>query len=854
MPQIAPIIAGAFGALKATLAAGGIGAFLIRTAISVGLSLLAQRLMGRQREPGQRIDGTSAGEDIPQSFILGRYLTGGHLEYHGSHGDAGGTPNAFYTLVISLSDVPGVALRRVRVNDRWVDLGGTPHADFGLPMLDYRKGSEDFAWVRFYDGSHTTADAMLVSRYGSDPDQPWTAQHIGTGVAYAIVTLRFDREQFQGVPRFGFELGGIPVYDPRLDSTRGGDGPQRADDPATWAPSTNLAVLAYNLLLGIPLPGGSVYGGGVPVDDIPLANAVAGMNVCDELIGEGDDERAQFHGGLEIRVDQEPAEAIEELLRAGLGQISELGGVFRTRWGAPDLPVLAIADEDLSISDPQSFEPFPGLQSTHNAVRITHPSPDHLWEPVQTPADFSAAWEAQDGGRRLPVQMVVPACFDHGQAQQLAHAYAEDNRRWRQHQIVLPGDAQVLEALDTITWTSARNGYSSKLFEVVQASYRPGSLFVALTLRERDPDDYDWSADFELPAPPAPAPAVVDLRVVATADWGIEAIALRDNASEPRRPGLRLHWTPAVVEDAVSVQWQLELSATNEVVASGTARAADGAVVFAGALPETTYRARIRPQLSRPTGWTDWKSATTLALYLTEADLDALLRARIDAAFERHDEALGRARGNIAEIRGQLTAIRDYLDTLAEDDIEEDAQTFRRRAELRSAVEEAEAAIVQEQIVRATADAALAADITTITASVGANTAQIEHLSATRVDAAGAVAAVEATISVQYGSLSAMATATAFAQATLEGVETGFVWSLGAGDVLSLVQISDGTTAPVTTARLNANYIILNGDVEVDGTFAIASGTTGARVVINTQGVFVYDASNVLRVKIGSLA
>lgn len=630
-PAVGAAFAKLFVGIQATLAAGGVGAFLLRTAISVGLSLLSQALM-KPKSPaasGVKIDGTTAGEDTPMRFVVGRRMVGGHLEYHNSHGQAGRTPNAYYTLVVSVCDVPGATLRRVRVNDEFVTLGGTAHPDYGFPMLEKRVGSDDHGWVKFYDGTQVTADPMLVSRYGADPDQPWTANHILTGVAYAIITLRFNREVWQGPPSLRFEMNGIPLYDPRLDSSVGGSGAHRWNNPATWAPTENLAVIAYNLMRGIPIPGGNIYGGEVEAEDLPLANAVAGMNVCDTTVSG----RAQYRGGLEISVDEEPAIYIEELLKAGLGQVSELGGVFRTRWGAPDEAVMAITDEDISVSNPQEFDPFPGIEATYNAIRITHPNVETAWEPAQTPALYNAVWEAEDGDRRLPIQMEVAACFDHAQAQQLQSAYIRDERRFRQHQIVLPPEAQILEPLDTIAWTSERNGYSNKLFEVVASRYMPKTMMVALTLRERDPADYDWDSELELPSAPGYVPTERDPRSVDGADWSVTGTSVTDASGGARRPALLIQWDPEVIEDARQLEYQVEVNATGAPVTSGLANGNSVAVVVVeGVLPATVYRARVRPVVDAPAIWSDWQTATTPDVRLTADDIEASIIAQIDEA------------------------------------------------------------------------------------------------------------------------------------------------------------------------------------------------------------------------------
>jgi len=93
--------------------------------------------------------------------------------------------------VIEICSAPGAKLERLILNDDYVEIGTGAHADYGLPILgDY----EGHAWIRYYDGSQTAADPMLLARYGTHPDRPWTADMVGTGLCYAILTFYYDRE------------------------------------------------------------------------------------------------------------------------------------------------------------------------------------------------------------------------------------------------------------------------------------------------------------------------------------------------------------------------------------------------------------------------------------------------------------------------------------------------------------------------------------------------------------------------------------------------------------------------------------------------------------------------------------
>ncbi len=336
--EAAPVFAaiGAFAStVGAAFAAGGFFTSTIvgRLLLAVALSALQRALMPKPREPGIKTKVTQTGGTNPLAFPLLKYSTGGtHACPPMSHGTVGKTPNAFLTYVIILSDVPGATLSRYMINGQYVTLGGSPHPDYGLPVIGDLNG---LAWIKVYDGSQTVVDPMLMSRYNIYPERSWAADMIGRGLVYAICTFRYNRERFPGLPRVRFEMNGIPLYDPRKDTTVGGSGAHRWNNKATWEPSVNPQVGVYNVLRGISLDDGSVYGGGFPAEDIPLASWFAAMNECDLLVTNGSGTEPQFRAGLEVSVDEEPADVIGELLKACAGNIAEIGGLWKSRVGAP---------------------------------------------------------------------------------------------------------------------------------------------------------------------------------------------------------------------------------------------------------------------------------------------------------------------------------------------------------------------------------------------------------------------------------------------------------------------------------------------------------------------------------------
>lgn len=627
---IGTAIGGAISAVSAFAASSFIGSILVNTAISVGISLIARALTPKPtiKQSGIQTAVTTTGGTEPQGFILGRTATAGHHVCPPMSHDEDGTPNGFLTYVIELSDLPGIGLSRVILNDGYSDLEATAHPDYGFPLLKQRVGGADHAWIKFYDGRQTVADPMLVAKYASYPDRPWSSSFIGHGTAYAILTFRYNREVFNSLPNVRFELDGIPLYDPRFDSSAGGSGPQRWSNPATWTRSANPAVMIHNILRGIRLPTGEVWGGDVPADDLPFDNWFAAMNACDAPIGS----RPSFLAGLEVKLEMEPAEVIDELAKTCLGQISEMGGVFRMRVGAPAAPVQFITDEDIVISAPQELDPFPGLAASANAIASEYPEPASLWTSRAAPPLFNPTWEAEDGGRRLSTSLNFPACSDVSQVAQLMAAYIKDARRFRTHRLVLPPEAFLLEPLDTIAWTSLRNGYTNKIFEVVEITDQPGTINQELVLRERDPSDYGWTASQDLPAV-VPVTGLAPRPPQIIAGWSVAASTLKDELGLDRRPAITLSWVGSAALDALFVRYEVRLKATTQVVAAGLAdRAAGSVLVSDGLLPEADYEVRGRYVLDRPTEWSSWLSVTTPGIYLQGADLRGGLKGLMDEA------------------------------------------------------------------------------------------------------------------------------------------------------------------------------------------------------------------------------
>lgn len=801
-------------------------------AATVATSMLTKAK--KARSPGIMIETTLQGGTNDRTAIFGLYCTAGSEATPAmSYGQSGKTPNARLVKVIALADVPTDGISRVIINGEYcslTSLGGGKYSIGGKYA--------GHAWVTFHDGRQTTADATLVSLFGSYPDRPWTSARIGKGVTYCWFEFLYNTEIFKAEPTVRVELRGMRLYDPRKDTTAGGSGSHRFDDPTTHEMTYNNAVMIYNILRGLNLPGGARWGGECTVDDVPFTNWVAAMNECDALVGTSTGNEAKYRAGYEFSLNEEPADVIEELLKACSGQIFESGGVYKMRVGTPGLPVMFITDDDFIITKPQELDPFPGIGQAKNTINAVFPHPGELWQQHDAPQLQNQDYVDRDDGIEQVADLQFPACPYPNQVQRIMRAWLEDDQRWRRHTGTLSHQAFALEPLDTISWSSDRNGYVDKLFEVGMTATNLYTLLVNIAIREVDPADYDWDEEFELPDPVSPGSWLLP-EEQAVEGFAVEAYAVKDADSDGRRPAIRCTWDVEGAVDALAIRIEVRLAATADAVTAITvANVGDGVqIISEGILASTGYEVRARYLVERPTEWTTWQGVVTGNILLGPKDFDfdelleglgpsilipslvnptkfALIQQVIDAAY--NDKAIRRASelqekafegvyGNVAQIYNE-TLIRLNQDEALAQSL--DVQITRINAN--------EAAIVSEATTRSTADSALAASISSLGVTVSNNTAAITSESIARADGDTALAGSLTTVTARLNN----------AGGTGVTVESAF--AAQASDITGL--------KGEYTLRINVNGRVAG--------FGLANGSAGSEFSILADRFIVVDPAN----------
>lgn len=851
------------GALGAVGTAATILGTAITLAVGIGLQFIAGALMRKRgsADVGGTTGKMQTGGVVPRSFPFGQKALVTHsLTYWNSFGQDGKTPNAYVVFEFALADLP-VGGGRAALAELWANgtqatwnPSATP-GTYGIAIPEFNKDGRDHMWVEVSDGTQTTADSLLVSLFGGDANWPYANSRIGIGVVKVRVICRLNRDLFSGYPSFKFVAKGISFYDVRKDSTAGGSGSHRFATQSTWEVTANPVIVAQNLVRGISYGGQWFFGAQtVSAAQVPFSAWSAAANECDETITNPDaTTEPQFRCAGEIRLDMEPADVLDDLMRACNGKIGEIGGIYKPHVGPANIAVLSITDDDIRTNEDQTFEPFFGLQDIVNSINAKYIEPGDGWTAKDAPALVDTAFEAEDGGRRQPVDLQYEYVPFARQVQRQNRAALTDYRRERRHVLPLAPEAWRLEpAIDFISWTSERNGYTAKLFSVEGATDMDGYL-VGVTLKEVDPSDYDnWTSV----APVVTPPVIVfpPSQGIAAAD--IDGVTVQ-GAGGRAKPGAMMTWNGTDQDDVRAVGFEIRLSGGSDIIYSGetpeSAVAEGQYIVTANLVSATDYEGRLRfvPFTGRVTTWSDWIDFTTPDVRVNWGELEAATQRGLTAIAD----AAARRDTLIAELAAQVQSL--------EQQIEGNRFTISRRVV--SVQGQASAQLTEAYNVLAGVDTATAESLSTLSANLGTTSANLSSFQSAQATTNASVATSLSGLTASYDGISAGGQVSMAALAGTSGFSAFYEVRLTAGTAdpaAFRMTVDSGGLSGIDLIAARTRFLLPSGAgvglLTADGLlladrFDVASAGSGERTRYTKFGMYVYDASGVLRVAVGRL-
>jgi hypothetical protein len=381
----------------------------------------------------------------------------------------------------------------------------------------------------FYGLDNQSASSIL------DESTNWGSNHKLSGVAYLAFKFTWNQDAFGSLPEVKVILKGKKIYDPRLDTTKGGSGSHREDTASTWAYNENSALCLLDYLRN------ARYGKGLPNSafETNYDSFKTSANICDTQVTPYTSAPADidlFQTNLVIDTEQKVIDNVRELL-------NPMRAIFTYTQGKYFLIIENTGTSALSLNSDNiigGIKIFGEKKNTkYNRVIGTFVNPDKEWQEdtiTFPPADDSglavgdryATLLAEDNGTQLEGNFTFQGITNPYQAEELCEIILRRSRNALAVEVMVTSEALNLTIGDLIDLTYSTGGFSAKLFRIYGLSINTDST-VSLKLIEHQDNFYTWSskalapviADTTLPNPnnvSAPASVTLDDQLIEYSD------------------------------------------------------------------------------------------------------------------------------------------------------------------------------------------------------------------------------------------------------------------------------------------------------------------------------------------------
>jgi hypothetical protein len=498
----------------------------------IGIALIGGALLG-PKAPRRAASAAQLqlGEQ-PRQAIFGRAALGGSLVDAFNFG--GKYQTDWEVLVIALADHRSDALEGFFVDDTYVAFAGD-----GMVA-----GYNNQLQVFWRDGQWDQSVPAILTTNGPG----WTANDRGRGVAYVVVAYKADASDAKnpvypgGRPRFRWVVRGLRCYQARKDTSVGGSGAHRWDDPATREWSENPIDIRHTWVRGIyagdrvDQPEMLLIGRGLSDIEAPPANVFARANLCDEIVAG----QPRYTIGGVVASTESFIEVETDFAAAVGGVISQPEGAVEVDPGEARAVVATFTDDDLLVGSTVTWnEGILGASDNDwiNTVAARFVDPGQRWNVRSAPVRRDTADVIADGGPR-EVQPQLDLVTNDPQAQRVAEIIRRLGRLWGRAQVTLPPRFSFIEEGDWVAWQSNRRFGGATLTFRVDAWGSDKAWHHQLSLRQIDASVYSDTAPLDdgvvaAPNPAPPAIAAPDVAAWSAAAGGAGLIVVTGATDDP---------------------------------------------------------------------------------------------------------------------------------------------------------------------------------------------------------------------------------------------------------------------------------------------------------------------------------
>ena len=477
--------------------------FVITTAISYIISPKpkAPRQSSQDEAKGTLVNKDSNNNPIP--VVYGKRQVGLTRVFV----ESSGADNQYLYVAGVLCEGGGAgitAIDEVYVDDKLVTFDGslTNGTLRGVSSSDtnFYKGGESLISIQGFFGLDNQSASSLL-----DETTNWTSNHKLSGLAYVALRFKWNQDAFNGLPEVRVTVRGKKIYDPRLDSTKGGSGSHRQDDATTWAYSNNSSLVLLDYLRN------SRYGKGLPNDafETNYDTFKTSANTCDTQVtpysGATSDINL-FETNAVLDSEKKVLENVRELLvpmRAIFNYTQGKYKVIIEGTGSSQLLLtkdnvvseVKLQGESKSEKYNRVIGTFTNPEKDYQSDTVSYPPFDDSALPVE---DQHATMLSDDNNTLLERSFDMLQVTSPYQAEEICENILKRSRNNLKAEVTVTSEALNLSIGDIVTATYDTAGFSAKPFRVMSLAINSDST-VTLGLEEHQDNFYTWEEKGEAP-------------------------------------------------------------------------------------------------------------------------------------------------------------------------------------------------------------------------------------------------------------------------------------------------------------------------------------------------------------------
>jgi hypothetical protein len=419
--------------------------------------------------------------------------------------ESSGSDNQYLYMAGVLCEGGGYGIEsidEIYINDKLVTWSGA--LDHGVVRTvdgadaNYYKGESLISVQAFTGLDNQTVSSLL------DESTSWDSDYKLSNVAYVAFKFKWNQDAFNSLPEIRVTLKGNKIYDPRLDSTKGGSGSHRENTASTWEYSNNSSLVLLDYLRN------ARYGKGLPTsafetnyESFKTSADKAEIQVIPYV---GGSTINLFETNAVVPTEDKVIDNVRELL-------NPMRAIFNYTQGKY---FLIVEDADTSVFSLNTDNIIGGIKiygekknTKYNRIIGTFVNPEKEWQSdtISFPpyddsalpsADQHATLLAEDNGTLLEGNFDFKFITSPYQAEELCEIILKRSRNALSIELMATSQALNLTIGDIVDITYPTGGFSAKPFRVYGLSINTNNT-VGLKLIEHQDNFYTWGSKAQAP-------------------------------------------------------------------------------------------------------------------------------------------------------------------------------------------------------------------------------------------------------------------------------------------------------------------------------------------------------------------